>query len=75
MFGNLIGVVLGSTHPLTVAFHDFWALLHTNVREYLHAALEYKVHVKPTHILCSLQLIFYQGSPTNLPISPHPHLL
>jgi hypothetical protein len=59
MFGNLVGVVLGATHPLTASFRDFWKLLQTNVKEDLHAALEYKAFVKPAHILRSLQLTFY----------------
>jgi hypothetical protein len=59
MFGNLVGVVLGTTHPLTASFRDFWKLLQTNVKEDLHAALEYKAFVKPAHILRSLQLTFY----------------
>jgi len=59
MFGNLIGVVLGDTHPLTTSFREFWTLLQTNVKEDLHAAIEYRGFVKPTHILRSLQLLFY----------------
>jgi hypothetical protein len=59
MFGNLLGVVIGSNHPLTLAFRDFWLLLKTNVRDDLHAAIEYKGYVKPTHILRSLQLMCY----------------
>jgi hypothetical protein len=59
MFGNLVGVILGATHPLTASFREFWKLLQTNVKEDLHAALEYKAFVKPAHILRSLQLTFY----------------
>jgi hypothetical protein len=59
MFGNLIGVILGINHPLTIEFRAMWALLQTSVREDLHAALDYKKYVKPTHILRSIQLTFY----------------
>jgi hypothetical protein len=59
MFGNLLGVVIGSNHPLTLAFRELWTPLQTNVKEDLHAALEYKGYVKPTHILRSIQLICY----------------
>ncbi len=59
MFGNLIGVVLGPTHSLVVAYKEMWQLLRSNIREDLHAALEYRAHVKPTHVLHSIQLGFY----------------
>jgi hypothetical protein len=59
MFGNLLGVVLGSAHPLTISMRELWQLLQTNVRDDLHAALDYKGFVKPTHILRSVQLICY----------------
>jgi len=59
MFGNLLGVILGGPHPLTVAFRELWQLLQTNVKDDLHVALEYRRFVKPTHILRSIQLVFY----------------
>jgi hypothetical protein len=59
MFGNLVGVVLGPLHPLSVNYKEFWLLLRTNIRDGLQAAIEYRGYVKPTHILRSLQLIFY----------------
>jgi hypothetical protein len=59
MFGNLLGVVVGTNHPLTLAFREFWLLLQTNVKDDLHATLDYKGYVKPTHILRSIQLICY----------------
>jgi len=30
----------------------------STIREDLHAMLEYRAYIKPTHILCSIQLIF-----------------
>jgi hypothetical protein len=59
MFGNLIGVILGSTHPLTTAFRDLWNLLLTTVCEDIQAAIDYKGYVKPAHVLRSIQLVFY----------------
>jgi hypothetical protein len=59
MFGNLIAVVLGTAHPLTAAFRQMWNLMKSSLREDLHAALEYRSYVKPTHILRSVQLNFY----------------
>jgi hypothetical protein len=59
MFGNLVGVILGPLHPLSVNYKEFWTLLRTNIRDDLQAAIEYRGYVKPTHILRSLQLIFY----------------
>jgi len=59
MFGNLITVVLGTAHPLTTAFWQMWNFMKSSLREDLHAAMEYRSYVKPTHILRSVQLIFY----------------
>jgi len=58
MFGNLIGIILGMTQPLTAAFKELRTILQTNVIEDLHTALEYRRYVKPTHILCNIQLMF-----------------
>jgi hypothetical protein len=60
MFGNLIGVTLGPQHALTKAYRDMWTLLQTNVRDDIHAIIEYKGgNIKPAHLLRSIQLIFY----------------
>jgi len=56
MFGNLLGVVLGLPHPLTAAYSDMWQLLRSSMRDELHAAIEYRAYVKPTHVLRSIQL-------------------
>lgn len=58
MFGNLIWIILGMTQPLTAAFKELRTILQTNVIEDLHTALEYRRYVKPTHILCNIQLMF-----------------
>ncbi len=36
-----------------------WQLLKSSLCEDFHAALEYRAHVKPTHVLCSIQLTMY----------------
>jgi hypothetical protein len=59
MFGNLIGILLGPIHPLSSAFKQMWTLMQSNIHEDLHVSLEYRAYVKHTHILQSLQLIFY----------------
>jgi hypothetical protein len=58
-FGNLMSVVLGLTHPLTIAYANMWQLLKSSMRDELHAAIEYRAYVKPAHVLCSIQLIFF----------------
>jgi hypothetical protein len=58
-FGNILGVVLGTAHPLTTAYRDMWLLLQGGLRDDLHAALEYRAYVKPVHFLRSIQLICY----------------
>jgi hypothetical protein len=59
MFGNLLGVVLGSQHHLTVAYRQLWDLLRSGLCDELQFIIQYKGHVKPTHILCSIQLTCY----------------
>jgi len=56
MFGNLLGVVLGLPHPLTAVYSDMWQLLRSGMRDDLHAAIEYRAYIKPTHVLRSIQL-------------------
>ncbi len=59
MFGNLLIVLLGTTHTVVVAYKEMWQLLKSSLCEDFHAALEYRAHVKPTHVLCSIQLTMY----------------
>jgi hypothetical protein len=56
-FGNLMGVVLGTTHPLFTAYRDMWSILNSTMRDELQTAIDYRSHVKPTHVLRSIQLI------------------
>jgi hypothetical protein len=59
MFGNLLGVVLGTQHTLTHTYWDLLNLLNSGLRDDIHFLLEYKGYVKPTHIWRSLQLTCY----------------
>jgi hypothetical protein len=59
-FGNLMGVVLGLTHPLMVAYTHMWKILNSGMRDELHAAIDHRGYVKPTHVLRSIQLGCYQ---------------
>jgi hypothetical protein len=59
MFGNLISIILGVHHPLCVAYRQMWVLMQSQLKTDLHMALEYRSFVKPTHLLRSIQLIFY----------------
>jgi hypothetical protein len=59
MFGNLISVILGIQHPLCLAYYQMWSLMQSQLKTDLHTALEYRYFVKPTHLLRSIQLIFY----------------
>jgi len=58
-FGNLIGTVLGITHPLCIAYRAMWDLLQSGIRDDLHTIIEYRGYVKPTHLLRSIQLQFW----------------
>jgi hypothetical protein len=50
-FGNIMGVVLGVTHPLTGAYWEMWHLLQSGLCDDLQSALEYRAYVKPVHFL------------------------
>ncbi len=58
-FGNLITTVLGVNHPLCVAYKAMWVLLQSGMRDDLHTVIEYRGYVKPTHVLRSIQLQFW----------------
>jgi hypothetical protein len=59
MFGNLLGVTLGSTHELTTAYRDFWALLTRGLRNDLQVVIDTTGRIKPAHVLRSVQLVCY----------------
>jgi len=56
LFGNLLGTVLGDAHPVTIAFRAFWDKLIHSLRDELQAKLDTKGHIRPAHILRSIQL-------------------
>jgi hypothetical protein len=57
MFGNLLGMVLGSQHILTTRYREFWTLSSQSYRQELQHIVDNKRYIKPAHILQSLQLI------------------
>lgn len=61
MFGNLLGVVLGCTHPLTATYRAFWVLLSQGYRQEVQQIIDVKAYVKPAHILRSVQLVCYSS--------------
>jgi hypothetical protein len=59
MFGNLLGVTLGSIHTITLAYRDFLDLLTRGLRNDLQTLVDTTGRVKPAHILRSVQLLCY----------------
>jgi hypothetical protein len=63
MFGNLLGVVLGSQHVLTTKYREFWNLLNQGYRNEIQQLIDVKQYtkaaLKPTHILRSIQLVCF----------------
>jgi hypothetical protein len=57
MFGKLLGVTLGSTHILTVSYHQFWDLLTKGLHNDIQFIIDNTGCIKPAHILCSIQLM------------------
>jgi hypothetical protein len=57
MFGNLLGTTLGSAHTLTITYRDFWKLLSLSYRQELQQVIDIKRHIKPVHVLRSVQVI------------------
>jgi len=61
LFGNLLQVVLGNNHSLTLNYKAFWDnLTKSNMRNTLQLVIDSTGRVKPAHILCSIQLICHQ---------------
>jgi hypothetical protein len=60
VFGNLIGAILGDTHPITVAYRPFWTAFCRRYRTRLHHEIDDRRHIKPVHILRSIQLLCFQ---------------
>jgi hypothetical protein len=60
MFGNLLQVVLGGDHPLTINYRAFWELLTRSMRNDLQLMIDTTGKIKPAHILRSVQLICHR---------------
>jgi hypothetical protein len=59
LFGNLLGVVLGTTHALTASYRLFWNLLTKGLRNDVQFCIDNTGRIKPAHILRSIQLMCY----------------
>jgi hypothetical protein len=60
MFGNFLGVTLGSGHPLTTAYRLFWDGLSKGLRNEIQMILDHTTaRIKPAHVLRSIQLMCY----------------
>ena len=60
MFGNLLQVVLGVTHPLTASYRLYWDQLTKSMRNDLQVVIDTTGRVKPAHILRSIQLLCHR---------------
>jgi hypothetical protein len=59
LFRNLLGAILGNTHPLMVAYRPFWTAFVKRYRDRLINEIDGSRAIKPVHILGSIQLICY----------------
>jgi len=75
LFGNLMAVVLGEAHPLTVHYRLFWASFTRQFRNQLHYEIDVRRIIKPVHILRNIQLItfhWFQAARAQLPNTTPP---
>jgi len=59
LYGNLLGAILGETHPLTTAYRPFWEAFNKRYRDHLIGELDGTKTIKPVHILRNIQLKTY----------------
>jgi len=59
LFGNLIGTILGNTHPITTTYRSFWKGVMGRQKEQLHYEIDERKVIKPVHILRNIQLIVF----------------
>jgi hypothetical protein len=59
LYGNVLGAILGETHPLTTAYRPFWEAFNRRYRDRLIGELEGTKTIKPVHILRNIQLKTY----------------
>jgi len=60
IFGNLLGTVLGETHPLTTHYRDFWRTYTSEFKGRFHQEIDIRKVIKPVHILRNIQLIVFK---------------
>jgi len=59
LYGNVLGAILGETHPLTTAYRPFWEAFNKRYRDRLIGELDGTKTIKPVHILRNIQLKTY----------------
>jgi len=70
MFGNLLQVVLGAAHPITVQYRLFWSAFSRQYRNQMHFEIDIQCAMKPVHILRNIQLIclhWFQAQRSQIP--------
>ncbi len=55
--GNLMGVVLGNTHVIMVAYQQFWDMLTLTICDDIRDQIDVQHTLCPTHLIRSVQLI------------------
>jgi len=69
LFGNLLHVILGATHPLSTHYKLFWDTFQRQFRTQLHFEIDTRRLIKPVHILRNIQLIcfhWFQSQKANM---------
>jgi hypothetical protein len=59
MFGNLLGMVLGINHVLTMAYRTMSNTLAQGYHLEIQQIIDNKRYIKPAHILCSIKLMYF----------------
>jgi len=59
IFGNLLGAILGETHPLTTSYWTFWNAMMHQYRIQIQQEIDVRRVIKLVHILHNIQLICF----------------
>jgi hypothetical protein len=59
LLGNLLGVILGNDHVITIHYRQFWSLLSHSLRDELRDHVDIQSSIRPAHILRSVQLVIH----------------
>jgi hypothetical protein len=59
LYGNLLGVVLGTNHIVTAAYRQFWDMLSITMRDDIRDQIDVQCSLRPAHLIRSVQLIVY----------------